>query len=276
MTHFRLYILFLFFSCSVFAQEEASFLEFRSAESELKLLFDHLYEDENPNADSCLLLAREKMGEVLALPGAMDYPWSRLNRIGVVDSEDGKLRVFSWHHEENQESFRYYAFLQLRKKRGAHELIELIDNGLSQAGVYRADQRTDYWYGKLYYGVVSRQERRKVYYTLLGLDFNNSRSNIKSVEVFSIKGNKNRFEKDLFSNGNQIADRVVLEYSDQVSITVRYDPMLAMIVFDHLAPLHPVYKNNLEFYGPDGSFDGLEFSEGMWIFLEDIDARMQY
>ncbi len=113
MTHFRIYILFLFFSCSVFAQEEASSLELRTAESQLKLLFDHLYEGKNPNADSCLLLAREKMVEVLALPGAMDYPWSRLNRIGVVDSEDGKLRVFSWHHEENQESFRYYAFLQL-------------------------------------------------------------------------------------------------------------------------------------------------------------------
>jgi len=276
MIRSRFIVLFLLCSISFFAQEESSFLELRSAESELKLLFDQLYQGEIPNADSLLLLAQIKMREVLASPGAMDYPWSRLDRIGVVGADDGKVRVFSWHHEVDPENFRYYAFLQVRKRRGAHDVIEMTDNGLPQSGVYQADQRTDHWYGKLYYRIVSRKERRKSYYTLLGLDFNNSRSNIKSVEILSIKGNKIRFEKSLFSNGDQLVDRVVLEYSDQVSISVRYDPVLGKIVFDHLAPLHPVYKNNLEFYGPDGSFDGLEFSEGIWIFREDIDARMQY
>jgi hypothetical protein len=61
-----------------------------------------------------------------------------------------------------------------------------------------------------------------------------------------------------------------------VAITLRYDPDLDLIAFDHLVPFHPVYHNNFEFYGPDGSFDGLEFSNGTWTLKEDIDARLQY
>ena len=46
-----------------------------------------------------------------------------------------------------------------------------------------------------------------------------------------------------------------------------------MITYDHLEPLHPIYRNNFEFYGPDGSIDGLEFKEGTWVYQKDIDAR---
>jgi hypothetical protein len=56
-------------------------------------------------------------------------------------------------------------------------------------------------------------------------------------------------------------------------MTVRYDESIGMITFDHLAPLHPIYRNNYEFYGPDGSFDGFEFTDGVWIYQKDIDAR---
>jgi hypothetical protein len=46
-----------------------------------------------------------------------------------------------------------------------------------------------------------------------------------------------------------------------------------MITFDHLVPFHPIYENNYEFYGPDGSFEGLQFEDGTWIQRTDIDAR---
>jgi hypothetical protein len=52
--------------------------------------------------------------------------------------------------------------------------------------------------------------------------------------------------------------------------------MLDMIAYDHLVPMNPIYQNQFEFYGPDGSFDGLRFTDGTWVLEEDIDARMQY
>ena len=88
-----------------------------------------------------------------------------------------------------------------------------------------------------------------------------------------IQRNKPRFIKGLFFNGKDRVDRMVLEYSSQVAISVRYDPLMDMVAFDHLVPFHPIYNGNYEFYGPDGSFDGLEFSAGTWILREDIDVR---
>ena len=77
----------------------------------------------------------------------------------------------------------------------------------------------------------------------------------------------------LMKERTERVDRLVLEYSKQVAISVRYDELTDMITFDHLVPFHPIYERNYEFYGPDGSFDGLEFSDGIWIYQDDIDAR---
>jgi hypothetical protein len=137
----------------------------------------------------------------------------------------------------------------------------------------KLNQSTEDWYGKLYYQIVTTRYKRKDYYTLLGMDFNDSRSTIKSVEVLTIQRNQPVFARDMFFNGRDKVDRVVLEYTDRVSISVRYDPGMEMITYDHLAPLHAVYVNNYEFYAPDGSYDGLEFEGGVWNYRKDIDAR---
>ena len=72
--------------------------------------------------------------------------------------------------------------------------------------------------------------------------------------------------RSLFSKGRDFVDRVVLEYSDTGGhIGPLRSGTLGLITYDHLVPFHPIYENNFEFYGPDGSFDGLEFSGGLWI-----------
>jgi hypothetical protein len=105
------------------------------------------------------------------------------------------------------------------------------------------------------------------------MDFNNARSHIKTIETLLIQRQKPVFTRSLFAHGTDHIDRMVLEYSSTVAISVRYEPEMKMITFDHLVPFHPIYNRNYEFYGPDGSFDGLEFRQGKWIFRSDIDAR---
>jgi hypothetical protein len=169
--------------------------------------------------------------------------------------------------------YRYFGFIQVGLKKGKSRLYELKDNGKIQRGLFTLNQTTEDWYGKLYYQILVNGHKRKTYYTLLGMDFNNSLSTIKTVEVITIQRNTPRFASSLFYNGRDYVDRLVLEYSDQVAISVRYDPGTDMITFDHLVPFHPIYEKNYEFYGPDGSFDGLEFSDGRWNYRDDIDAR---
>jgi hypothetical protein len=207
------------------------------------------------------------------MQGSMDFPWMRLDKIGIITSEDLRLRIFTWHIMDDFDHYRYFGFIQVGVKKGKSRLYELKDNNKLQRGVMKLDQSREDWYGKLYYQVLTNQYKRKTYYTLLGMDFNSSRSNIKSVEVMALQRNAPYFESSLFFNGRDKVDRLVLEYSSQVAISVRYDQGTDMITFDHLVPFHPIYENNFEFYGPDGSIDGLEFSGGIWNYQEDIDAR---
>ncbi len=256
--------------------QKTEYMELHKAEGHMEELFLELYSDSVTDVQAILDELSVVVPEALKMPGAVEYPWSRLSRIGAKTSEDKKIRIFTWHVEDDPDNYRYFGYIQVSLKRGKIELHKLQDNLKPQRGIYRAEQSLDNWYGKLCYSIVTKKVRRKSYYTVLGLDFNNSMSNIKSVEILSIHRNKPRFEKEMFSNGRELVDRVVLEYSDQVAISARYEPSLDLITFDHLVPLHPIYKNNFEFYGPDGSFDGLRFENGIWILSEDIDARLQY
>lgn len=272
MTRLRFIPIWLMISLSVHSQE-TSYLELVKAESGLQSLFDRLYSDSLSEVEPLLDSIHILLPEALSLEGSMEFPWKRLDKIGILNSDDGRLRIFTWHVVDDIDHYRYFGFVQVELKKGKSRVYEFRDNGKAQRGLFRLEQSMDDWYGKLYYQVLTNTHRRKTYYTLLGMDFNNSRSTIKTVEVIHIHRNAPQFVKSLFFNGRDRVDRLVLEYSKQVAISVRYDPLVDMITFDHLVPFHPVYERNYEFYGPDGSFDGLEFSDGLWVYREDIDAR---
>lgn len=272
MTRSTAAILVLIFPLALWAQEP-DYLEFVKKEKRLQALFHQLYSDSLSNVEPVLDTLQLEMAEALAMKGSMDFPWSGLNRIGIVTSQDKSVRIFTWHVADDMDHFRYFGFIQVAMKKGDSDVYVLKDNGKPQRGLLKLDQSTGDWYGKLYYQVLTNQYKRKTYYTLLGMDFNNSRSTIKSVEVIALQRGNPVFVKSLFAKNRDFVDRVVLEYSGTVAISVRFDPGTGMITYDHLVPFHPIYENNYEFYGPDGSIDGLEFSGGVWNYRGDIDAR---
>jgi hypothetical protein len=253
--------------------QSPEYLELVKAESKLQDLFTQLYTDTLSDPDTLLNQIQRMMPGALELKGAMDFPWTKLNRIGVVNSEDGKLRVFTWQVADDPNHYRYFGYIQVALKKRRIRVYPLVDNHRAQRNLKRLEQSVEDWYGKLYYRIVTRKFKRKTCYTLLGMDFNNSRSIIKTIEAVVIQRNKPQFQKELFFDGIDNVDRLVFEYSSQVSMTVNYDPNLDMITFDHLVPFHPIYKGTYEFYGPDGSFDGIEFVSGRWVYREDLDAR---
>ena len=275
MTRFTIFFCTLLIPLVLWAQEP-EYLEFVKSETRLQQLFSRLYTDSLSDVDAVLDTIRIEMTEALSMQGSMDFPWMRLDKIGIITSEDKRLRIFTWHIMDDFDHYRYFGFIQVGLKKGKSRLYELKDNNKLQRGVMKLDQSREDWYGKLYYQVLTNQYKRKTYYTLLGMDFNSSRSTIKSVEVMALQRNAPHFERSLFFNGRDKVDRLVLEYSSQVAISVRYDQGTDMITFDHLVPFHPIYENNFEFYGPDGSIDGLEFSGGIWNYQDDIDARNLY
>lgn len=272
MTRFAFLIVSLFISQCLWAQE-ADYLELVKAETRLQLLFDQLYSDSLSDSELYLDTIQRELTESLSMQGSMEFPWNRLNKIGIITSADDRLRIFTWHVMDDFDHYRYFGFVQVATKKGKSKIYELKDNGKPQRGIMKLDQSVEDWYGKLYYQILTNQFKRKTYYTLLGMDFNNGRSTIKSVEVMNVQRNTPIFVRSLFFNGRDRVDRLLLEYSDQVAISVRYNQGADMITFDHLVPFHSIYENNYDFYGPDGSYDGLEFSGGLWNYRDDIDAR---
>jgi hypothetical protein len=272
MTRFAVVFLTLLIPLAIWAQEP-DYLEFVKAEKRLQALFNQLYSDSLSDKEPFLDTIQIEMTEALGKEGSMNFPWMGLDKIGIITSEDKTIRIFTWHVADDMDHYRYFGFIQVAMKKGKTRVYALRDNGKPQRGLLKLDQSKEDWYGKLYYQVLTNRYKRKTYYTLLGMDFNNARSTIKSVEVMAIQRNNPHFVRSLFAKNKDFVDRVVLEYSSQVAISVRYDPGTDMITFDHLVPFHPIYENNFEFYGPDGSFDGLEFSGGVWNYRDDIDAR---
>lgn len=266
-------VIILVLGCFPAGGQQSGYLEMVRAEEQLHLLFNRLYSDSLSDRETILNRIHEIMPEALSMDGAMDFPWSRLDRIGVVTSDDEQIRIFTWHIAEDQDHYRYFGYVQVARRRGKVEVYELEDRINGHTTEQKIEQSPESWHGKLYYGIITSKYHRDTYYTLLGMDFNDSRSNIKTVEVMEIRRNRPRFVGDMFLDGNDRVDRIVLEYSSQVSISVRYDRHLKMITFDHLVPFHPIYRGDYKFYGPDGSFDGLEFEEGIWIYRDDVDAR---
>ena len=263
----------LLFAVSGMMAQEPEILDLAKVESELHDLFNQLYSDSLSASEPILARIHEILPKALETDGGMDFPWRRLDQIGVIPSDDGALRIFTWHVTEDLNNYRYFGYMQVALKKGKVRVYELTDNQKAQRNVQKLLQSTEDWYGKLYYGVITRNYKRKTFYTLLGMDFNNTRSTIKTIETLAIQRNKPQFARELFFNGQDRIDRLVLEYSSRVAISVRYDPGVGMITFDHIVPFNPIYNGNYEFYGPDGSVDGLKFEAGTCMFQRDIDAR---
>jgi len=267
-------VLLLFVALCSYGQDRSGYLELIKAEDKLKILFDSLYSEEVTGKSMDLFREIDSLfNQVIHIPGAFEYGWEKLDKIGKLKSDDGNLKVFSWIYMVSRNDYRYRAYMLVKKKRGDFEVFRLEPGQEENIKEEDYPQKISDWHGKVYYDLVTKTYKRKTFYTLMGADFNNIQTSIKTIEVIALQRGKPVFRDDQFLTGGTVHDRIILEYSSDLAASVRYNKELDMIVYDHLAPLHPIYTGNYQFYGPDGSYDGFEFRDGIWVQVEDIDAR---
>ena len=271
--------LYLLLSCWTFvltAQTEESYMDLVKTEKQLHGMFEKLYGEEMPGMQLSLFLQIDSLFfSTLSKAESFNYSWKELDKIGKLQSEDGKVKIFSYLYMVNRNDYRYQAFIQVRKDKNKVEVFRLQPGNSTDIYFEEFKQSVDNWHGKIYYDLVTTTYKRKVFYTLIGADFKDSNSSLKTIEVVSIQRGKPVFRGDQFLSNGAVKDRVVLEFSADLAASVRYNTELKMIVHDHLAPLHPIYTGNFQFYGPDGSYDGFRFIDGIWVLEEDVDARNQ-
>ncbi len=269
-----IFFLMLTFLSASYAQQESHYLEIVKTESQLSVLFNQLYDMDNQiDKDKLYVLIDSLFMYGLEQAGSFDYSWSKLDMIGKLKSDDGIVKVYSWLYMKTRDEYKYTCYMQVRNRKGKADIFKLSPG--NEVNIEHEDyrQKLDDWHAKIYYQVITSKYMRKTFYTLLGADFNTAISSIKTIEVMAIQRGKPVFRGDQFFQGGEVKNRLVFEYSSEITMSLRYNPQLGQIVFDHLTPLHPLYVGSYQFYGPDGSYDGLNFIEGIWVYEEDVDAR---
>jgi hypothetical protein len=241
--------------------------------TELTQLMDSL---RNSKTDDEKIAAHESFRARLAAtlndPSTFTYDFSFLPTLGVIDSPDGAVRIFTWNVELADASQVYGGFILHKNERRPeeHEVIELVDN--SYMVEHRTEESLDAssWYGALYYKVIPVKKGSKTYYTVLGWDGNTNLSNIKLIDVIYFTANTAKLGYPLFKNGSETKKRIYMEHNEQAVMSLRWDEDQQQIIFDHLSPETSVLEGFYQYYVPDLTYDAYRFDDNKWTLVEDV------
>lgn len=217
----------------------------------------------------------DNLKKSLKKKGSFTYPFNEIVNLGKVTSTDDQLRIFSWNYTLENGAYRYFALLQKRDGRKVR-LMELHQN-LKVEESMMTKLSANQWLGALYYQIVPFKHNKKNLYLLLGWDGNKDRTSKKVIETigFSKTGEVELGLPVINWRGKRLS-RVIFEYSKQVQMKLKYHERANCIVFDHLSPSESRYVNQFEYYGPDFSYDALEFKNGIWNLVEEFDVKSLY
>ncbi len=214
---------------------------------------------------------KNEMVSFLKLEGAFTYPISKLKTIALLDSPDKLVRIINWNLEYSDMSYSYCGFVMRwdedKEELKITELIDKVDPYTAKpTGVIDAKN----WYGALYYKIIPIEYNSKIEYTLLGWDGGTTGSNFKIIDVLTFSGNNVKFGSPIFIKKKEVLKRVVFEYSDKSSMSLKYEDKYGRIVFDHLSPESPTLAGVYSFYVPDFSYDAFLWENESWVLNEDV------
>ncbi|MDK2978706.1 MAG: hypothetical protein PWP52_1420 [Bacteroidales bacterium] len=266
---FILFAVFYFFVEKSYAQDISVYSD------SLKHYFSLMAQErDDDNKEELNKKIVEYFQKALEQDDSFDYDFSSLKYVGDIRSEDDKLRIITWNLPYYDGTHQYFGFIQYKKNRWNTLTYKLTDKSAQiKNPEYDILSHTN-WYGALYYTIIVHKYRGDNYYTLLGSDLNDLFSKKKLIEIVHFDSNDQPvFGAFMFKNKEKNIARVIFEYSAQANMGLMYDEKKGMIVYDHLSPFRPSLKGKYQFYGPDFSYDGLKFEDGIWNTYHDIDVR---
>ncbi len=219
------------------------------------------------------LLFKVEMKAFLETKGVFQYSFKHLKTVAILDSPDETIRIINWNIEYSELSYFYCAFvMRWDSEKEIVRVTELIDNLDPYAKKPEGIIDSKNWYGALYYKIIPFERNSKIEYLLLGWDGGTTISNFKLIDVLTFSGNNIKLGSPVFRQIKTVNKRVVFEYSDNSTMSLRFDPKYKRIVFDHLSPEAPNLEGVYSFYVPDMSYDSYYYDDEMWILKEDVIA----
>lgn len=209
---------------------------------------------------------------LLKRPNSFENPLEELDMISIKRAPDGQFRVFTWHIQHNDGSYRYYGAIQRYTKDGALSLLPLVDRTYTIANPQQAILNPDNWYGAQYYDIIPMQESPSTY-ILLGWKGENPKVTQKVIDILNLKPNDVTFGSPVYKGADIPSNtaRLIYYYNKQASMLMKYDAPTKRILMDHLASnMKDPSGAPHESYGPDMSYDAWKISGNQLILEEDI------
>ncbi|MFC2136759.1 hypothetical protein ACFLTE_01150 [Bacteroidota bacterium] len=244
-------------------------------QTEVNELYIKILQTENINKklainDSLINLISSELNNKNSLKTKYDS----IENLGILKSNDKSLTVFNWHLQLAIGIYQYFGIVQKHDQIRDSIYIYILHD--------KSDKITDHenyigndtsWFGALFYEIIEKEIDDKIYYTLLGFDYNSTISRKKIIEVLYFDNNQLKLGYPLFKSEKKVANRVIFEYSSKAVMTMNYDFKTDQIIFDHLSPSEPNLIGHYEFYGPDFSYDAFKFIFDSWIYYPAIDVK---
>ncbi len=282
----RLFLCVYFFPIMVFAQNQSSFVQ---QEKVLAGLVDTIYtgQTELERQNACYRFI-PKLVETLKSDNSFSYPFNELQGVSVVSPEDDAFRIFTWFVLRDNGLYRHYGVIQINNP-DSLVIFPLYDYSDLLANAEDTVLSAQTWYGVMYYNVKLKERRKQKYYTLFGWDGYSDEKEKKIMEILTFEDGQPvfgapiiRYDKDsikkrliiTYKEGDvrQVEDQDgnVIEYKEDIGVTLNYDPQLDMVVYDNLIPETPLTEGDYSTYVPDGSYKAFKFKRGKWRYIEKL------
>ncbi len=214
-----------------------------------------------------------------------------IRNLSVLTAPDSSFRLITWLFPFDNGAYKFYGYLQYFNPSDTSWHVKALNDKHKEIDTPEMTQlRADNWYGALYYDMIIKEN----FITLLGWNGYHNQLNQKVIDIlhFDTLG-KPLFGKQVFANYHDSVRRVILEYSNDVSITLEHDPILHeievpsqnafmtskrtkqvkenMIYFNKLDPIQPMFEGDHRYYVPlSEKMQGFYFDHGKWVFREHL------
>jgi hypothetical protein len=210
----------------------------------------------------------------LKTPYSFYFPFDSLQTISKLYPPDSSFRIFTWQMVVNENLTRQHGAIQMKTYDGSLKLFPLIDKSDITSNISDTIGNNKGWIGAVYYKIIQTRSSNQNYYTLLGYDENNIRSNRKIIEVLSFSNEEPMFGGRYFSYAEDsvfksAASRYVMEYKKTAGARLTYDEDLQMIIAEHLESETGEPKKKWT-YIPDGDYEGFKWKNGQWVHVEKV------
>jgi len=201
-----------------------------------------------------------------------DSQLDQLSYISVKRPDDDSFALLTWQVLDKDEAYHYYGFLRMADGT-IHELKS--DDQLNYKDLPYETLDSEHWYGALYYNMLATEVNGSTAYLLFGFDGHEAFDHRKVMDVLYFENGNPMFGAPIFelpntSRRQEMANRVLVEYSNDAAVSLNYNEQLQMVTHDHLISRMGRRPGQGPTMVPDGSYIGYKWDDNKWTYIDKV------